>query len=111
MSDLFGGPDLSELIACVKREVDLRRRVYPKRVAAGYMTKDDAAREIDRMRRVLLHLEMARFHEEVATEAKAIVDWYGRMPSMGARPVLDKLQAAIDARDRFERTMAEKAKK
>jgi len=43
---------LSEMIACVERELELRQQVYPRRVAANKMTKENADKEIARMRAV-----------------------------------------------------------
>lgn len=50
-------PDLSAQIACVKRDLALRERVYPKWVAAGRMKPDAADRELAAMRAVLATLE------------------------------------------------------
>lgn len=47
-------------IACVKREIALRERVYPKWVAAGRMKQQAADHEIAAMRAVLATLEAAR---------------------------------------------------
>lgn len=44
-------------IACVKREIAMRERVYPKWIAAGRMKAEMAEREIDTMRGVLETLE------------------------------------------------------
>lgn len=48
---------LFELIDCVKREVSMRYRVYPKRVAAGYMTQEQAKKEQELMYKVQLLLQ------------------------------------------------------
>ena len=50
---------LSEQIACVRREVRLRERVYPRRIAEGRMRQAEADRELVRMRAVLQTLEEA----------------------------------------------------
>lgn len=42
-----------ELVACVKREIALRERVYPKWISAGRMTQEKANHEIRCMRAVL----------------------------------------------------------
>lgn len=47
---------LDEQIACVKRELTARRRVYPRMVAGERMTQERAAREIACMEAVLLTL-------------------------------------------------------
>lgn len=39
-------PLLKEMIDCVSREVSFRFAVYPKRIQAGKMTKEQADREI-----------------------------------------------------------------
>jgi hypothetical protein len=48
MSDLFP-PSLSDMIAEVDRELEMRRRVYPRRVADRKMTQALADRQLDRM--------------------------------------------------------------
>ena len=48
--------DLAEQIACVEREIRMRQRVYPHRIGTGKMSREDADREIDTMRRVLATL-------------------------------------------------------
>lgn len=46
-------PPLPDQIACVERELGMRRRVYGKWIAAGRMTQADADREIATMSAVL----------------------------------------------------------
>ena len=48
---------ISEQIACVKRELALRQRNYPKWVAAGRMKQIESDRELERMKAVLASLE------------------------------------------------------
>lgn len=48
---------LADQVACVKRELSFREHVYPRRVAAGVMSTQDARREIERMKAVLATLE------------------------------------------------------
>lgn len=48
---------LREQIACVAREINLRRAVYPKRVEAGRMSVDQAAHEQLCMEQVLRTLK------------------------------------------------------
>ena len=55
IEDLFP-PTLDELLACIEREVKLRRRVYPRRVADGRMTQALAEKEIRRMENVADYL-------------------------------------------------------
>lgn len=50
---------LNEQIACVRREIAMRERVYPHWVAAGKMRDDKAKHEIAAMRSVLSTLEDA----------------------------------------------------
>jgi hypothetical protein len=55
MSDLFSiGHD--EMIACAEREVRMRRRVYPSRVANGSMSQEKANREIAVMEQIAMYL-------------------------------------------------------
>jgi hypothetical protein len=44
-------------IACVRREIALRERVYPRQIAAGKMKQAEADAELARMRAVLATLE------------------------------------------------------
>ena len=50
---------LAEQIACVKREIGLRERVYPRWVATGRLTQRKADDEIAAMKAVLETLEAA----------------------------------------------------
>lgn len=47
---------LTDQIACVKREIAMRERVYPRWVAAGKMKQEKADAEIAAMRAVLATL-------------------------------------------------------
>lgn len=49
----------TEQIACIKREIAMRTRVYPKWVAAERMTQAQADRELEVMGDVLARLETA----------------------------------------------------
>lgn len=59
----MGDPDtsaevsLSAQIACVRRELAMRARVYPRRIEKGKMTQAAAAREQAEMQAVLETLE------------------------------------------------------
>ena len=44
---------LTDQIACVEREIAIRRRVYPRRVGNGAMSQDLADRETSTMSAVL----------------------------------------------------------
>lgn len=46
-----------DMVECVKREVKMRERVYPRWVSAGKMTQKKADFELDTMRNVLEHLQ------------------------------------------------------
>ena len=48
---------LEEQLACVEREVRLRKRVYPRLVAQGKMDQYQAARELRTMQDVLQTLQ------------------------------------------------------
>ena len=51
---------LADMIACVERELQLRRQVYPRRVEAGKMTQATADEEMNRMvaiKKTLLRIE------------------------------------------------------
>ncbi len=39
----------SALVACLRREIDLRRRYYPRWIAAGSLQADDARRQLERI--------------------------------------------------------------
>ena len=49
--------DIYEQIACIKRELIMRRRVYPRLLVAEKMTEATAEHEIECMRAVLKSLE------------------------------------------------------
>ncbi len=48
---------LEDQIKCVRREIAMRERVYPRWVDSGKMTPVAMARELDTMRAVLITLE------------------------------------------------------
>lgn len=52
---------LPEQIACIEREVSMRRRVYQRRVADRAMSKDKADREIAAMQAVLATLRQLAY--------------------------------------------------
>ena len=56
MTDLFP-VSLPEQVACVKREIAMRERAYPRFVDRGTMPQKKADREIAMMRAVLATLE------------------------------------------------------
>jgi transcriptional regulator with XRE-family HTH domain len=51
------GATLAEQIACIKREIAMRRNVYPKWVHSGRMRHDVATREMNAIEAVLRTLE------------------------------------------------------
>ena len=51
---------LDEQIECVKREIGMRRRVYPRWIEAWRMTEERADHEIAAMEAVLATLESLR---------------------------------------------------
>lgn len=44
---------LKRFIACINRELTMRRKVYPKWIIAGRLKSDTAAREINTMQEIL----------------------------------------------------------
>ena len=48
---------ISEQLACAKREVGMRKRVYPRRVEAGRMTQAKADAETAAMEAIVATLE------------------------------------------------------
>jgi hypothetical protein len=51
---------LTDQIACVRRKIAMRERLYPRWVNTGRMKQQDAEREIATMRAVLWSLESLR---------------------------------------------------
>lgn len=45
-------PTMDEMIACVEREIAMREKVYPRRIAQGMMKLERADREIEIMKAV-----------------------------------------------------------
>jgi len=41
-----------EKLRCAQRELAMRERVYPRLIANGRMTKEEASRELDAMRSI-----------------------------------------------------------
>lgn len=52
--------DIDRQIACVRREISMRRRVYPRWVQTSKMTQDEADRQISTMEAVQATLESVR---------------------------------------------------
>lgn len=57
----------TEQIACVRREIALRRRVFPRRVDSGDMARQTAEREIAAMEDILERLRLTDEGEAEAT--------------------------------------------
>ncbi|GIK83052.1 MAG: hypothetical protein BroJett024_41570 [Alphaproteobacteria bacterium] len=55
---------LADQIACVRRELAMRQRVYPRWVSAGKMTQADSDREITTMIAVLATLQEVQRQRE-----------------------------------------------
>lgn len=55
---------LADQIACVKREIAMRERVYPRRIADRLMTERKASLELAHMRAVLQTLQDAAGRKE-----------------------------------------------
>lgn len=60
MSNLLGEITIEDQIACVRREIGMRKRVYPRWVENGKMKINQADREIAVMEAVLKTLEYLR---------------------------------------------------
>jgi len=65
--------NLAEVLACVRREAALRRRVYPRWVQEGRLTAEKAAHEIERMEDACVVIEKAKMLREVSDE---IHEWW-----------------------------------
>lgn len=65
--DLFE-PTIDDLIACADREITMRERVYPRRVADGRLRQAAADREIALMRSVRDCLGKLRQIDTIAAE-------------------------------------------
>ena len=57
---------LKEMIDCVSREISFRFAVYPKRIQAGKMTKEQADKEIHLMQ--LIKTSLKKIYEGKAPE-------------------------------------------
>lgn len=52
-TEVIQPPTMEEMLACVRREIAMRKVVYPNRVSSGRMKQAAAAEEIRRMEGVL----------------------------------------------------------
>jgi len=59
MGDLLppAAPDINQQIACVTREIGMRRKVYPRWTDAGKITKAKADHDVACMEQVLVTLQ------------------------------------------------------
>lgn len=59
MSDLFGADPVTvqDMLGCARRELAMRRKVYPRWQATGKMKADDAERETRVMGAIVDHFE------------------------------------------------------
>ena len=67
-------PLLKEMIDCVSREVSFRFAVYPKRIQAGKMTKEQADREIQLMQMIKNSLKKVYEGQAPAAVQQAFFD-------------------------------------
>lgn len=56
---------LHEQVVCVRREIELRERVYPRFVASNKMKQENADREINRMKAVYATLRELEQHHDL----------------------------------------------
>ena len=61
---------LADEIACIRRELAMRRRVYPNWVKTGRMKAAEADTELARMQAVLTRLETLQAFEESTREVQ-----------------------------------------
>ena len=104
MSDLFTAERLGDIdaqLACVKREIGFRKRVYPRQISQGKITRADADREIATMQAVLGSLETLRLTEDVERIARRVIDQNGQIIDLA---LAADLTHALQAVERFRRT-------
>ena len=61
----------AEKLACVRRELALRRNVYPGLVQRGKLKRDQATREIEIMTAIVEDMEKLKLLNEVADHVTA----------------------------------------
>lgn len=61
---------LSDQLACARRELALRRSVYPKWIDSGRLSRDKAAHEIECMESIVASIEKLKHLEEVTEEMR-----------------------------------------
>lgn len=68
-------PTIDEKIACIKRELNMRRRAYPKWISSGRLTQKEANQQILLMENILADLEMQkRISFQMLQQMKALLD-------------------------------------
>lgn len=65
---------LERQVACVRREVSMRRRVYPRWVESGKMTQQEANRQIEAMEAVQATLQSLIDAAALMAEQRAKAD-------------------------------------
>jgi hypothetical protein len=75
----------AEMLACARRELGLRKNVYPRWIEAGRMTEEKAKHEIECMESICTALEKLKMLEEITAEIKA-----------GEKPKTKEEQADLD---------------
>lgn len=63
---------LVELIACARRELELRKRAYPSWVRQGRMSQEKSNHEIQCMEQIVERLEMLETLRQVSEEMKEV---------------------------------------
>lgn len=99
MGDLFTDPrlgDLDDQIACVKREIGFRKRVYPRQILQGRLKRDAADREIATMQAVLATLATLPHVDAVVRAARAIRDQNGHLLDHALAADLDQALAEVE---------------
>jgi len=93
MNDMFASSPipLAAQIACVEREIALRRRVYPRWVEQGRMSQDKANCEIAAMTAALESLSEIRKLRASITGKSALIDGISKL--QGQRGVLVQMLA------------------
>jgi hypothetical protein len=59
--------DINMQIACVRREIGMRKKVYPRWIQSGRMTPEESERQILTMEAVLATLERVRDEQMAKT--------------------------------------------
>lgn len=62
-----------EMVACIKRELYYRGKVYPGQVDRGHMTREQAQRQIDVMHAILELVERCEREEQARNEQMALL--------------------------------------